>query len=531
MDKNVALDGWRSLLGQEFVLTGSSDLEIAQRATFSTQQKVLAILLPADRREVQECVRIANQFSLPLYPISSGKNWGYGSSVPVQDNCVLLNLSRLNQIIEFNEDLAYVTLEPGVTQQQLYDFLQSRQSRLWMDATGSSPETSLIGNIMERGFGHTPYGDHFANVCGLEVILPTGELIHTGLRRFDTAQAGAVYHWGVGPVLDGLFSQSNLGIVTSMTVWLMPAPEYFQAFYFSLKNEEQLGPFINALRPLRLNGTIKSAVHIGNSYKVLSSIRQYPWEEMGGKTPLSSEVMANFIKTWDIAAWAGSGGLYGTKQQVAEGRRLIKKALKGKVDKLQFLDDSKIQLARKIAKPYQLLTGLNLPEMLKLMQPVYGLMKGIPTATQLASVYWRKKSPPPQQRNPDRDGCGLLWCSPVAPLEGRHAVIIYQIVQEILADHEFEPSISMTLLTERCLSSVISIVYDRDEPGEDQKAMTCYKALLERLTQAGYYPYRLGIQSMDLMAEGEENYPNLLKKLKESLDPNHILAPGRYNVI
>ena len=529
-DMNIleALENWQKTLGSEHVITNQSQLLDAQTATFLTQQQIKAILRPANSAQVQECLKIANQFNLPLYPISSGKNWGYGSSVPVSDGCVLLDLARLNRIVDFNEELAYVTVEPGVTQRQLYQFLQQRSSNLWMDATGSSPDTSLIGNIVERGFGHTPYGDRFANVCGLEVVLPTGDFIHTGFGRFPNAQTTPVYRWGVGAYLDGLFSQSNLGIVTKMTVWLMPAPEYFQAFYFSIKQDSQLVEVINALRPLRLNGTIKSAVHLGNSYKVLSSIRQYPWTETEGVTPLSPELMNHFAKTWDFGAWNGSGGLYGTKKQVAEARRLIKKALKGKVRKLQFLDDGKLALAPKIAKQYQQLTGLNLPEMLKLIQPVYGLMKGIPTNTQLKSTYWRKKSAPPEQMNPDRDKCGLIWCAPVAPLEGKQAMAIAQIATQIILEHQFEPLISMTMLTGRCLGCVMAIAFDREVRGEDERALNCYHDLSKQLNQAGYYPYRLGIQSMDMLSQGEDSYQNLLSKIKQALDPNQVLAPSRY---
>lgn len=523
-----ALENWQTILETENVITEESRLLDAETATFLTQQKIKAILRPANSTQIQECLKIANKFNLPVYPISSGKNWGYGSSVPVSDGCVLLDLGRLDRIVDFNEELAYVTVEPGVTQRQLYQFLQDRSSNLWMDATGSSPDTSLIGNIVERGFGHTPYGDRFANVCGLEVILPTGELIHTGFGRFPNAQTSSVYRWGVGAYLDGLFSQSNFGIVTKMTIWLMPAPEYFQAFYFSIAQESQLAKAIDALRPLRLNGTIKSAVHLGNSYKVLSSIRQYPWTEAQGATPLSLELMNYFAETWNFGAWNGSGGLYGTKKQVAEARRLIKQALKGKVKKLQFLDNRKLAIAPYLAKPYQLLTGLNLPEMLKLIKPVYGLMKGIPTDTQLKSTYWRKKFAPPEQMNPDRDKCGLLWCAPVAPLEGKQAIAIAQIATLTTLEHQFEPLISMTILTERCLGCVIAIAFDREVPGEDERALNCYYDLSKQLNQAGYYPYRLGIQSMNTLEAGEDSYHNLLSRLKQALDPNNVLAPGRY---
>jgi 4-cresol dehydrogenase (hydroxylating) flavoprotein subunit len=528
MTKLLALTAWEQLLSPENVIQAEDLLKDAATATYATSQTIKAILRPTDTSQISHCLKIASEYQIPLYPISQGKNWGYGSRVPTADGCVLLDLSKLNRIIDFNEDLAYVTVEPGVTQQQLYTFLQEQNSQLWMDSTGSSPESSLIGNVLERGFGHTPYGDRFANICGLEVVLPTGEIIHTGFGRFPQAQTVPVYRWGVGAYLDGIFTQSNFGIVTKMTIWLMPTPEYFQAFYFSVKSEAELPALINALRPLRLNGTIKSAVHLGNSYKVLSSIRQYPWQEANHATPLPPETMTYFARNWDFGAWNGSGGLYGTKKQVAEARRLVKQALQGKVRKIQFIDDRKLQLAQIVAKQYQQVTGLNLPEMLKIIKPVYGLMKGIPTSTQLNSTYWRKKFAPPEQMNPDRDGCGLIWCAPVAPLEGSCAEEISAITHNIVLRHGFEPLISLTLLTERCLGCILTIAYDRDLPGEDAKAMACYNELLQTLIDSGYYPYRLGIHSMNLLALGEASYQNLLDKIKKAIDPQNILAPGRY---
>ncbi len=521
-------EAWSDLLGSDNVIREQSLLETAQTATFITHEQIPLIVRPGTVDEVQKCLKLANKLKVPIYPISSGKNWGYGSRVPTQDGCVLLDLSRLNQILDYNETLAYVTIEPGVTQRQLYEFLQAENSSLWMDATGSSPDTSIIGNTMERGFGHTPYGDRFAHVCGLEVILPNGDCIHTGFGQYNNSQSASIYRWGVGPYLDGLFSQSNLGIITKMTMWLMPKPEYFQAFYFSSKKPEQLPHLIDGLRPLRLNDTIKSAVHLANDYKVISSIRQYPWEESEGVTPLPAKVMTHFAKTWDFGAWNGSGGLYGTKAQVAEARRLIKEALRGKVARLRFVDDCTLQLAQTFAKPYQTLTGLNLAELLKLMKPVYGLMQGIPTPTQLASTYWRKKKTPPTEIDPDHDQCGLIWFAPVAPLEGKHASIINDIATQTLISHGFEPLISMTLLTGRCLSCIIAIAYDREVEGEDQKAMACYESLVDKILNQGYHPYRLGIQSMGILSQGETNYQNLLTQLKTALDPNHILAPRNY---
>lgn len=522
-----ALIEWEKILDSGHVVTEESCLREAETATFSVSRRIPAILRPATREQVQECLQVANHYRIPLYPISSGKNWGYGSRVPSADSCVLLDLSRMNRITDFSEDLAYVTVEPGVTQRQLFRFLQERKSNLWMDATGSSPDCSLIGNTMERGFGHTPYGDHFSYVCGLEVVLPTGELAQTGFSRFEKMDAAPLYRWGVGPSLDGLFSQSNLGIVTRMTIWLMPAPEHFEAFFFRCDEKDDIGPLIEALRPLRLNGTLRSTVHIGNDYKVLSALQQYPWEQTAGHSPLTFEQMREFRKRLSMGSWNGSGGLYGTRAQVAESKRLIRKALAGKVKKLQFLNDRTIELASRFAKPFRWITGWDLKHALDLVRPVYGLMKGIPTDHSLTSSYWRKRTPIPAEMNPDRDGCGLLWCAPVAPATREHALELTNLVNETLLKHGFEPIISLSLITERALTCVVSISYDRHVEGEDAKAMRCLRDLLKRLTDAGYYSYRLGIQSMEEMNVAN-SYNDLLRSIRETLDPNGILAPGRY---
>jgi 4-cresol dehydrogenase (hydroxylating) len=439
-----------------------------------------------------------------------------------------MELHRLNRILDFNEELAYVTVEPGVTQQQLYNFLRARKARVWMDATGASPDSSILGNTLERGFGHTPYGDHFANVCGLEVVLPTGDVADTGFSRFPGAKAGPVYRWGVGPVLDGLFSQSNLGIVTRMTLWLMPEPEYFQAFFFLCDRDDDLPGLIDAIRPLRMNGTLRSIIHIANDYKVFAALRRYPWEETGGNTPLGPETRAMLRKQLRCGVWNGSGGLYGTRAQVSEARRLLKNALRGRVKNLRFLDDKKLELAARFAKPYGAITGLDISRTVELVRPVFGLMKGIPTNQPMESCYWRKRSIPQKQKmDVDRDGCGLLWCSPIAPLNGSHAAALSRIADRILLAHGFEPMITLSLMTERTIGCVISISYDRDVSGEDERALRCHDHLLTELNSEGYYPYRLGIQSMDQMC-GASGYNDVLRRIKEALDPNQIISPGRY---
>ncbi len=517
---------WIDVLGSSFVIEGGETLKSAETATFQTTQKIPVILRPGSTEEVQAVVRIANQCGLPLYPVSSGRNWGYGSGVPVRSNCAVVDLSRLNRITDFNERLGYVRVQPGVTQADLFAFLAERKSGLWMDATGSSPDCSLIGNAMERGFGHTPYGDHVAQVCNIEAVLANGDVIRTGYGSLAGSKASHVYKWGQGPSLDGLFSQSNFGIVTEMTIWLMPAPRYFQAFFFQCDREEGVADVVEALRPLRMDGTLRSTVHIGNDYKVLAGIQQFP---AGEPQPIVKNRMKELRAEMKFSRWSGSGGLYGTRKQVAEARRLLRAALAGKTEKLQFLDDRTLALAARFQGLYRTFTGLDLRRTLELVRPVYGLLKGVPTRKTLGSAYWRKRMPVPADPHPDRDRCGLLWIAPVAPMEGVHAARLTALTEDAILRAGFEPQISFTLLTERSLACVISISYDRDVEGEDRRAMECYLKLRRELAAEGYYSSRLGIADMDTHLDtAGEGYGSLLRSISRALDPNGILAPGRY---
>lgn len=525
-----ALAAFRQALGGANVSIDAEELRRCETATFATEHSVPALIRPASGAEVQACLRIANEFGVPIYPISTGLNTGYGSRVPAAPDCVVMELWRMDRIREYNGDLGYVVVEPGVTQQQLFDFLREKNAPFWLDVTGASPLTSLIGNIAERGFGHTQYGDHFAHIGGLEVVLPNGDLLATGFGRYANAQASGVYRWGVGPHCDGLFTQSNLGVIVAATIWLMPKPEYSQLFACSIESDQELPRLIELLRPLRLDGTIRSAMHVGNSYKIISAIGGYPWQLTNGIAPLPDAVLKSQIKAWGCGAWNVSGSLCGTRATVADARRRIKRQLRGKVKGLKFLDQRLLGLAERFARPYQWLTGVNLAELLKVIKPVFAMTQGEPSDGMLPSTYWRKTFFPSATTDlsPEQDNCGVLWLAPAAPTSGAHAAALWAIVGGTMLSHGFEPAVSITLLTERAMGFVVNIAYDRDIPGEDERAMACHDHLLGQLCAAGYYPYRLGLQSLAKMPPGTAAYTAFYERLRGALDPNGILAPGRY---
>src|SRR5690606_25558862 len=214
--------GRKPVLGEDALRVDDQTVERYSRSTAGEPTLPAGIVYPRSTEEVQAVVRAANEHHVALHAFSREKNWGYGDARPPSPGQVIVDLSRMNRILEVNTQLAYARLEPGVSQGQLFDYLREHRIPLWMDATGAGRDASVVGNTLDRGFGHTRYGDHFLTACGMEVVLADGRVMHTTSRGIANAKSAAVYRYGVGPFLDGLFAQSNFGIVTQLTLWLMP---------------------------------------------------------------------------------------------------------------------------------------------------------------------------------------------------------------------------------------------------------------------------------------------------------------------
>ena len=103
-------------------------------------------------------------------------------------------------------------------------------------------------------------------------------------------------------------------------------------------------------------------------------------------------------------------------------------------------------------------------------------------------------------------------------------------MEDALARYGFEPILIIGAISERVIYLNVDITYDREVAREDERALACHDEMLKGLIGGGYIPYRLGIQSVRLLPEPTGDYDVLLGKLKRALDPNNVLAPGRYGV-
>ena len=182
-----AIRQWQGVVGADWVFTSSEDLD-TYRDSYSplygeaAERVASAVVAPNSVEEVQKVLRIAHAARIPLYPISTGKNLTYGGSAPAYSGSVVLDLKRMNRILEVNERNAFALVEPGVSYFDLYRHIRERGLKLWIDCPDPG-WGSPIGNSLDHGAGYTnaPFRDHFESRCGMEVVLADGELLRTGM--------------------------------------------------------------------------------------------------------------------------------------------------------------------------------------------------------------------------------------------------------------------------------------------------------------------------------------------------------------
>ena len=532
-DLQGAESAWRDLLGPDRVLFGPEQLRRYSGSTLADAPPPAAALRVSGREEVVEVVRIANRCRVPLYPISRGRNWGYGDGCPVGPGQVVLDLSGMDRILEIDPDLAYAVVEPGVTQRQLHEHLEARGLPLWFPCTASSPETSIVGNLLERGVGSTPYGDHAAHACDMEVVLADGTVIETGLGRYANARGKYTFRWGVGPHLDGLFAQSNLGIVVRVGIWLMPASEEVVAFTLTLDDADGIEGAIDRLRGLRFDGTLEAPVFIENDFRSLANRRRYPSAEMGGATPLPRRTAAQLLRAspGPNGAWNVYGSLYGTRRAVRAAMRDTKDGL-GSIGALYFTSESRLTWTERIGRLLSRLgsgRGKRLLAMAKAARAGMLPIRGVPSAAGLRVSRWRLKREAQEQcEDPTAEGCGLYWLTPVCPAKGAEVRRCTRIIERAMLGSGFEPLIRVAFTGDRAVFVTTLLIFDRDDPEEAQRAADLYRELTSMLIEEGYPPYRAAVSGMGLLDPDGATYWGAVAALKGALDPNGILAPGRY---
>ena len=532
-DPSAAIEAWARDLGPEAVISDFQSLENYSRSTCASKRDLVAVLKPDSLQQVQQIVAVANAYKIPLYPISGGKQWGMGSRLPVQDGAAIVDLGGMNRILEVNAQFQYAVVEPGVTQRQLLDYIKENNLPLMLNVTGSTSDTTLIGNAMDRGVGYFDSRAH--GISNMEIVLGNGTTIQTGFGHYANAHTKNLYKHGIGPSLDGLFPQGNFGIVTSACIDLMPQPEGQMAAIIKVDDEKKLPLLIDALVKLRTRDIYTTIAHVGNRERSYITLAPLIYEQLVQAGEPENEDTRNkaeqMLEEGGFGPWSAAIGVLGTKEHLRLAKREIKKAVSGFATTI-FLNDSLVAKAKSVLSTLSFIPACKKQLiMLNAVEPVYGFTRGEATDKSLRAVYWaagdfqRLEEP-----DPDHSDSGVMFCLPIIPAFGKTVFDVVTDTHETFEKFGFKAAITVNLMDTKAMEGVVSLAFDRRDAERTKKAHECIQAMESRYVEQGYPPYRVGINSMNQIVNEHDPFWQTVRDLKKVLDPNNIIAPGRYNL-
>ncbi len=489
-----AIQAWKDKIGTTKVESSTEQREkYTQNITEYQAEPPVAILKPASRSDVEAIVAVANKYHVPLYVVSTGKNWGIGSKLPVKNGCALVILSEMKNIIEVNEKYRYAIIEPGVTQKKLSDYLL-KNTNLMLPSTGSAENTSIVGNVLDRGsvfFNH-----RYDFLTGLEVLLGNGKVVRTGFWHYfnsNQTKTPIFFHPpGVGPDINGIFTQSNLGIVTAMVVRLKPRiPSTI--VYAELK-EDNFVAFIDAFIRLKENNLIHN------------------WLMITNKNDPRTTVANQFNYTGD---WSAIFNFHGTE----EIRKLCRKEVEQEISQLchhlSFLNSN---IEEKSAHRYYTVLQM--------------LSNGIPSNYSIETMGEMNNF---DFKNSDYeiDFCkkisGFRAVAPAIPFEAMAMKEVIYLVNKVSEEFQVTPFHNFVSIGEMAIEGLFRVYFDREKEEEITKAHQWTEQLNKELEKIGIYPYRMSIKEMNHFSNRQEDpYWETIAAIKKQLDPNNIISPGKY---
>lgn len=227
--KDAILTKLESIVGQDFVSNKPEELFIySQDPGASLPRSVDYVVMPRTREEVQKILLLANKEKIPIVPMGGGLTLS-GLTIPVKGG-IVMDLKRMDQILEINELSRYALIEAGVTTGKIKAYLEEKYPDLQISIADAPPSVTVAGNALINGSGFLShkFGDHGSMINGLEVVLPNGEICKLG----SCAISNNWFTRGPIPDLVGLFTSSfgTMGIITKLSVKLFPKPKMRDLF-------------------------------------------------------------------------------------------------------------------------------------------------------------------------------------------------------------------------------------------------------------------------------------------------------------
>lgn len=493
-------------------------------------KRIIGISKPKNTQELIDIIQQCHQHLHAFYAISTGKNWGYGKASPVSDDNLVIDLSLMNNIHHYDAELGVVEIGPGVTQGQLAHFLKKTP---WMiDCTGAGPATSITGNVLERGFGHGAQGYRSRHFTITEYIQANGEK-----KSLDTSPH-YVGRAGHSAGLTELFTQNNLAVITKIRFELSLKQAQSLRCLVRLHNVDDIGLYIDIMRQLKAENTLDTLPHIGNNYRMLSMVSQFDFSNWDPKQGLPDTALTQLEKQHQIVPWTAAFIVSGAPAVAKAKAKRIKAALKAiadvKIVSLSILKkaDHYLQKAQPLFKFSSKLSLFQ--QQINQFTRAMIMFEGNPDSMALKGCYWRNKSQVFEEKNDPIDSqCGFYWIAPALPMLSQEINACIQQSEQLFKQYGFEFGVTLTSVTAHMCQAIISLYFDNDNPKEQQRAKVLIHQLRLLYKQNNWQCYRRSIDEMPFSFAEEHNKDALAlkNKIKQTLDPNNLINPGRYQAL
>ena len=532
-DFTAALKAFAGVVGEQWLFTSDDDLEL-YRDSYSIlwgeadERTASAAVAPDTAEQVVELVKIANRYRIPVYPVSAGKNLGYGGAAPALSGSVVFDLKRMNRIVEIDERNGYVVVEPGVSYFDLYNHIQEKGLKLWIDVP-SPGWGSVMGNALEGGVGVTlaPYRNHFDAQCGMEVVLPNGRMVRTGMGALPGATTWQQFRPGFGPRIDGLFKQSNYGVVTKMGFWLMPPPDNHATGVVTTPKFSDLVELVDAVGRLEQSKIVQGLWTLSSPTTGMpgagpgagggpgggGAVKQDPRIQAILQDPngIDMKRLESAALSAGVPCVACSFNLYGPKKLIKAQWDCIRDAL-GAIPGAKFKlgEVRSLPLApQEVARTHDL-------------GPF-----GVPTLKTFDLG--------PLVSFDGEDVVGHIFFSPVIPRSGAAALQAMEVFAGIAQKHKLPgpPLAFPSAIFERAFLFAMGLPVTRS-PTVNARIREIIRELVmvsaahgwgEYRTAPAFYELIMGVYSFN-----DHALRDFLETIKDALDPNGIMSPGRYAI-
>jgi len=501
-----AVKQFEEAVGKPWVFTSDEDVALyrdAYSVFFGEPEELLAsaAVAPSSVEQVQAVMKIANTYKIPMYPISTGRNLGYGGSAPNLSGSVVLDLKRLNRVIEVDDRNHYALVEPGVSYFDLYRYIQDRKLNVWIDPADPG-WGSPLGNALERGGGRTPMRDHWNAVCGLEVVLANGEVLRTGMGALPNSEVWHQYKYGFGPLVDGLFSQSNFGIVTRMGLWLMPAPEAYRDGRVMVPQHDDLVPFMETYAYLMSSDILRGTMLLESPLLSYHASQGGSFFEMpnGPSTP-ELDLLA---RERNLPYWSAEFRFWGPPKLIDAQWEYVK-------EKFAAIPGASFSDGRRYVFPAEIDQN----------DPTLSVALGIPSLAVFGLL----------------QGGGHLGFSPIIPMTGEAIFKAQKVFGELYVELGLPVGNQFAALpwsyNPRALVLLFGLPMSKDV-AQNRQNREIFERLVEVSAANGWGEYRTHIALMDKVADMYSFNDHAMRRfhetLKDAVDPNGILSPGKSGI-